>query len=109
MEQSIRDTVLVVEDEATLPETLEYNLTRQGYRVVTASDGVTALERARHEKPQVILMDELASALDSVAAPKIEKVIQTLKQEYTITIVTHNMQQAGRASDHTTFFNIAED
>ena len=54
--------------------------------------------------PEVILMDEPCSALDPIASQKIEELIQELKQEYTIAIVTHNMQQAARVSDVTAFF-----
>ena len=54
-------------------------------------------------------MDEPASALDPVATLKIEELIQTLKRNYTIIIVTHNMQQAARASDYTAFLMMAED
>ena len=54
-------------------------------------------------------MDEPASALDPVATLRIEELIQKLKKDYTIVIVTHNMQQAARASDYTAFFNMAED
>jgi len=59
-------------------------------------------------EPSVILMDEPASALDPIATLKIEELMQSLKQEYTIVIVTHNMQQAARASDLTAFFMIDE-
>jgi phosphate transport system ATP-binding protein len=67
------------------------------------------IARALAVEPDVILMDEPASALDPVATLKIEELLQSLKKEYTIVIVTHNMQQAARASDYTTFFNMAED
>jgi phosphate transport system ATP-binding protein len=67
------------------------------------------IARALAVEPEVILMDEPASALDPVATLKIEELLQSLKKEYTIVIVTHNMQQAARASDYTTFFNMAED
>jgi phosphate transport system ATP-binding protein len=60
-------------------------------------------------KPEIILMDEPTSALDPVATLRIEELIQELKQNYTIIIVTHNMQQAARASDFTAFFNMDED
>ena len=59
-------------------------------------------------KPEVILMDEPASALDPIATLHIEELMRELKQEYTIVIVTHNMQQAARASDLTAFFMINE-
>ncbi|MDD4988496.1 MAG: phosphate ABC transporter ATP-binding protein PstB [Candidatus Izemoplasmatales bacterium] len=59
-------------------------------------------------KPEVILMDEPTSALDPVATAKIEDLISSLKQDYTIIIVTHNMQQAARISDKTAFFLMGE-
>lgn len=58
-------------------------------------------------KPEVILMDEPCSALDPISTLAIEDLIEELKSEYTIVIVTHNMQQASRVSDRTAFFNIA--
>jgi phosphate transport system ATP-binding protein len=59
-------------------------------------------------QPEVILMDEPASALDPISTQKIEELIQELKQNYTIIIVTHNMQQAARVSDYTAFFYMGE-
>jgi phosphate transport system ATP-binding protein len=59
-------------------------------------------------KPEVILMDEPCSALDPVATLKIEELMQTLKESYTLVIVTHNMQQAARVSDSTGFFWLGE-
>jgi phosphate transport system ATP-binding protein len=58
--------------------------------------------------PDIILMDEPASALDPISTAKIEELIHELKQEYTIIIVTHNMQQAARTSDFTAFFYLGE-
>jgi phosphate transport system ATP-binding protein len=58
-------------------------------------------------KPQVVLMDEPCSALDPISTLAIEDLIQELKKDFTIVIVTHNMQQAARVSDRTAFFNIA--
>lgn len=55
-------------------------------------------------EPEVILMDEPTSALDPIATSHIEELILQLKKDYTIVIVTHNMQQAMRISDHTSFF-----
>lgn len=60
-------------------------------------------------KPEVILMDEPTSALDPIAAGKIEDLLQELKEDYTILIVTHNMQQAARVSDLTAFMMIEEE
>ncbi len=59
-------------------------------------------------KPEVILMDEPASALDPLSTLKIEELIEELKERYTIIIVTHNMQQAARVSDYTAFFYLGE-
>jgi len=59
-------------------------------------------------QPEVILMDEPCSALDPIATHKIEELMQELKRDYTIVIVTHNMQQAARASDWTGFFLLGE-
>ena len=59
-------------------------------------------------QPEVILMDEPASALDPISTQKIEELIQVLKKDYTIIIVTHNMQQAARVSDYTAFFYMGE-
>lgn len=58
--------------------------------------------------PDIILMDEPASALDPISTSKIEELIHELKEQYTIVIVTHNMQQAARTSDHTAFFYMGE-
>lgn len=58
--------------------------------------------------PEVILMDEPTSALDPIATAKIEELIDALKKDYTIIIVTHNMQQATRISDYTAFFMLGE-
>jgi len=62
------------------------------------------IARAIAVKPEIILMDEPCSALDPIATAKIEELIRELKKDYTIVIVTHNMQQAGRCSDMTAFF-----
>jgi phosphate transport system ATP-binding protein len=66
------------------------------------------IARALAVQPEVLLMDEPASALDPLATSKIEDLILDLKKNYTIVIVTHNMQQAARASDFTAFFYLGE-
>jgi phosphate transport system ATP-binding protein len=66
------------------------------------------IARALAVEPEVLLMDEPASALDPIATAKIEDLIHELKERYTIVIVTHNMQQAGRVSDHTAFFYMGD-
>jgi len=66
------------------------------------------IARAIAIKPEIILMDEPASALDPIATSRIEDLIQELKKDFTIVIVTHNMQQAARMSDDTAFFYLGE-
>jgi phosphate transport system ATP-binding protein len=66
------------------------------------------IARALAVEPEVLLMDEPASALDPISTAKIEELIQDLKKDYTIVIVTHNMQQAARCSDFTGFFFLGE-
>ena len=66
------------------------------------------IARAIAVNPDIILMDEPCSALDPISTLKIEELIDTLKQKYTIVIVTHNMQQAARVSDVTAFFYLGE-
>ena len=67
------------------------------------------IARALAVDPEVILMDEPASALDPVATLRVEQLMAELRQRYTIVIVTHNMQQAARVSDETAFFTMGED
>lgn len=66
------------------------------------------IARALAVNPEIVLMDEPASALDPISTAKIEELIHTLKKDYTIVIVTHNMQQAARVSDFTGFFLLGE-
>ena len=66
------------------------------------------IARALAVKPEVILMDEPCSALDPIATTRIEDLIRDLREEYTIVIVTHNMQQAARVSDRTAFFTVGD-
>jgi len=66
------------------------------------------IARAIANRPKVLLMDEPCSALDPIATVKVEELIQTLKKDFTIVIVTHNMQQATRTSDRTAFFYLGK-
>ncbi|PXA03769.1 phosphate ABC transporter ATP-binding protein [Coraliomargarita sinensis] len=66
------------------------------------------IARALAVKPEILLMDEPCSALDPIATAKVEELIHSLKKEYTIVIVTHNMQQAARVSDRTAFFYLGK-
>ena len=67
------------------------------------------IARAIATRPEVILMDEPCSALDPIATARIEDLMQELAADYTIVIVTHNMQQAARVSDRTAFFTVEVD
>jgi len=75
------DTILVVEDEPSLVETLEYNLARQGYQVLTARDGVAALDVARREKPDAILLDVMLPGIDGF------EVCRILRRETSVPIL----------------------
>jgi phosphate transport system ATP-binding protein len=66
------------------------------------------IARAIANRPKVLLMDEPCSALDPIATMRIEELINELKKEFTIVIVTHNMQQAARVSDYTAFMYMGE-
>ena len=73
-----------------------------------ASSSACASPARSRCSPEVILLDEPASALDPISTAKIEELIDELKADYTIVIVTHNMQQAARASDYTAFMYLGE-
>jgi phosphate transport system ATP-binding protein len=66
------------------------------------------IARALAVEPEILLMDEPASALDPIATAKIEELVKELRKSYTIVIVTHNMQQAARVSDMTAFFHMGQ-
>jgi len=81
MEPNLEGIILVVEDEPVLLTTLEYNLKRQGYRVITASDGLMALERARRERPDAIVLDVMLPKMDGF------EVCRTLRKEMNVPIL----------------------
>ena len=66
------------------------------------------IARAIATKPEVLLLDEPCSALDPISTLKVEELIEELKEDYTIVIVTHNMQQAARVSDYTAFMYLGD-
>ena len=78
--------------------------TTRRWRCRAASSSGSALRGRWRCEPDILLMDEPASALDPIATQRIEELIYNLKHTYTIVIVTHNMQQAARVSDYTAFF-----
>jgi phosphate transport system ATP-binding protein len=106
-----------IRDRHIIDETVEDSLTRAALwdevkdRLVESALGLSGgqqqrlcIARAIATKPEIISMDEPSSALDPIATAKVEELIDSLKERFTIVIVTHNMQQATRCSDFTSFF-----
>src|SRR5690606_23623352 len=93
---------------ANLWEEVKDRLERPGSSISGGQQQRLCIARAIAVQPQVLLMDEPCSALDPISTLAIEDLIHELKQDYTIVIVTHNMQQAARVSDTTGFFNIPD-
>jgi len=94
--------------QAALWEEVKDKLKKSAFELSGGQQQRLCIARALAIEPSVVLMDEPASALDPISSAKIEELIYELKSEYTIVIVTHNMQQAGRVSDHTAFFYLGE-
>ncbi len=94
---------------AALWDEVKDNLKKSALALSGGQQQRLCIARALAVKPEIILMDEPCSALDPIATLKIEDLMRELSQNYTIIIVTHNMQQAARASDFTAFFTMAED
>ncbi|NLZ45180.1 MAG: ATP-binding cassette domain-containing protein, partial [Clostridiales bacterium] len=90
--------------QASIWEELKDRLKKSALGLSGGQQQRLCIARALAVKPQVILMDEPTSALDPISTMKIEELCFELKKEYTIVIVTHNMQQATRISDKTAFF-----
>jgi phosphate transport system ATP-binding protein len=101
VERSLRD--------AALWDEVKDDLGKSGLALSGGQQQRLCIARALAVEPEVILMDEPASALDPIATLRIEELIRTLRENYTIVIVTHNMQQAARVSDFTAFFSMEED
>jgi phosphate transport system ATP-binding protein len=101
VEQSLR--------QAAIWDEVKDKLDQSGLSLSGGQQQRLCIARAIAIKPEIILMDEPASALDPISTLRIEELIQELKKNYSILIVTHNMQQAARASDYTAFFNMDSD
>jgi phosphate transport system ATP-binding protein len=93
---------------ASLWEEVKDDLNKSALALSGGQQQRLCIARALAVEPSVLLMDEPASALDPISSAKIEELIYELKKRYTIVIVTHNMQQAGRVSDKTAFFYIGK-
>ncbi len=98
VERALRQAALWAEVKDKLPES--------GYSLSGGQQQRLCIARAIATNPDVVLMDEPASALDPIATLRIEELMQELKNDYSIIIVTHNMQQAARVSDRTAFFSV---
>lgn len=95
-------------EQATLWDEVKDDLRKPGTSISGGQQQRLCIARAIALQPEVILMDEPCSALDPIATAKIEKLIVSLKAEYTVVIVTHNMQQAARVSDFTAFMYLGQ-
>jgi phosphate transport system ATP-binding protein len=95
-------------EQATLWDEIKDDLKKPGTSISGGQQQRLCIARAIALQPEVILMDEPCSALDPIATAKIEELIVSLKHDYTVVIVTHNMQQAARVSDFTIFLYLGE-
>jgi len=95
-------------ERATLWEEVKDDLKKPGTSISGGQQQRLCIARAIALQPEVILMDEPCSALDPIATAKIEELVVQLKEEYTVVIVTHNMQQAARVSDFTAFMYLGQ-
>ena len=93
---------------AALWEEVKDRLDRSALGLSGGQQQRLCIARALAVEPEIVLMDEPCSALDPIATAKVEELIRVLKNDYTIVIVTHNMQQAGRCSDYTAFFYLGQ-
>jgi phosphate transport system ATP-binding protein len=94
---------------ADLWDEVKDNLAQDALSLSLGQQQRLCIARVIAVKPEVILMDEPCSALDPIATLRVEELMRTLKEQYTIVIVTHNMQQAARVSDYTGFFWVNAD
>jgi len=94
--------------QAALWNEVKDSLSKSGVSLSGGQQQRLCIARSLAVDPEVLLMDEPASALDPISTAKIEELIHELKQQYTVVIVTHNMQQAARVSDFTAFFYMGE-
>ena len=102
--KKLNETVENYLRKASLWEEVKDSLSKPGNSISGGQQQRLCIARTLAVEPEVILMDEPASALDPISTAKIEELIFELKKKYTIVIVTHNMQQASRISDYTAFF-----
>lgn len=104
IEQRVEESLI----DAALWDEVKDKLKKSAFELSGGQQQRLCIARALAVSPSILLMDEPASALDPISTSKIEELIHQLKKEYTIVIVTHNMQQAARVSDSTGFFMMGE-
>lgn len=104
----IEEKVVTSLQQAALWEEVKDSLKKSAFELSGGQQQRLCIARTLAIEPSIILMDEPASALDPISTSKIEELIWDLKKDYTIVIVTHNMQQAARVSDKTAFFYLGE-
>jgi phosphate transport system ATP-binding protein len=109
MRSGIDDRVQRALEQAALWDEVKGRLKRNALSLSGGQQQRLCIARALAVEPQAILLDEPASALDPIATSAIEDLIHELKRDYTIVIVTHNMQQAARVADRTCFFSLSEE
>lgn len=106
-DQDKKDYSNIIENslkKASLWDEVKHKLNQSAFSLSGGQQQRLCIARTLATKPDIILMDEPTSALDPIATSKIEELLQELKKEYTVIIVTHSMQQAARISDYTAFF-----
>jgi phosphate transport system ATP-binding protein len=104
----IEERVITTIEQVALWDEVKDKLKKSAFELSGGQQQRLCIARALAIKPSILLMDEPTSALDPISTSKIEELIYELKNKYTIVIVTHNMQQAGRVSDTTAFFYMGE-
>lgn len=104
IEQRVQESLIA----AALWDEVKDKLKKSAFEISGGQQQRLCIARALAVSPSILLMDEPASALDPISTSKIEELIHRLKEDYTIVIVTHNMQQAARISDMTGFFMMGE-
>jgi phosphate transport system ATP-binding protein len=95
-------------NKAALWGEVKEKLNQSGLSLSGGQQQRLCIARAVAVKPEIVLLDEPTSALDPISTAKVEELINELKSDYTIAIVTHNMQQAARISDYTAFMYLGE-
>ncbi|MDX6493200.1 MAG: phosphate transport system ATP-binding protein [Gaiellaceae bacterium] len=109
MRSGLDDRVQRALEQAALWDEVKGRLKRNALSLSGGQQQRLCIARALAVEPQALLLDEPASALDPIATSAIEDLIHQLKRDYTIVIVTHNMQQAARVADRTCFFSLSEE